>query len=361
MTEIIELDGDWNDFQEYAEEQGWADGLPLVPPTPDRVEEMLRHTDRDARDVIGLVPPRWAEATVEKVAVNAVMAGCRPEYLPVLITAVEAALEKEFNLYGIQATTNPVAPMLIVHGPVREELRINYRSGCLGPGWRANATLGRALRLILLNVGGAAPGPMDKATAGQPGKYTFCTGENSDDSPWPPLHAERGLPSDVSAVTVVGASGTLNVLDMGSATGQGILTSMASCMAFVGSNDVLYGGQPLVLFSPEHARLIAQAGFSRSDVQRFLYDQARVPLGAFAAENRARVLQRLRPRFYDGLPETAGVTVAESPADILVAVAGGPGPHSVYIPTFGDTRAVTRPIARRDGTPVRLVAELRRQ
>ena len=182
-----------------------------MPPTAERVERMLRHARRPPTTSSRTIAPGFGAATVERIAINAVMAGCDPEYLPVLIAAVEAVADREFNLQGIQATTNPVAVWMIVNGPLADELGVNAAFNCLGQGTWANATLGRALRLVLQNIGGALPGEMDRATQGQPGKYTFCCAENEAANPWEPLHVERGFTRDESTVTVVGADGTLNM------------------------------------------------------------------------------------------------------------------------------------------------------
>ncbi|MBI2906816.1 MAG: hypothetical protein HYX92_04060 [Chloroflexi bacterium] len=195
-------------------DKGWTDGLPIVCPTEERVLRMLRYSDRQPGDVAAEVAPLYGEATVEKIAINAVMAGCLPQYLPVVVAAVEAVAVEEFNLYGIQGTTNPVTPALIVNGPIAKELNINAGPNLLGQGNRANATIGRAIRLIMLNIGGGAPDTVDKATHGQPGKYTFCFAENEGESPWEPLHVERGYAQEVSTVTVAGVTGTTNVLTL---------------------------------------------------------------------------------------------------------------------------------------------------
>jgi hypothetical protein len=199
-------------------EREWADGLPIVPPTPERVAAMLGA--RDPARSLGAMPPLWREATLEKLAVNAVMAGCRPEYFPLVEAAVEAMLDPTFNLYGVQATTHPVAPLVIAHGPYARAVGVHAGSGCFGPGFRANATIGRAIRLVLLNVGGAWPGRHDMATQGSPAKFSFCIGENEDASPWGPL-----VPGD--AVTVYGGEPPHNVNDHVSTTAAGILATVA--------------------------------------------------------------------------------------------------------------------------------------
>src|SRR5881296_1364590 len=252
-------------------EREWCDGLPIVPPTEERVRAMLGEAPADRS--LGAMPPLWRQATLEKLAVNAVMAGCEPAYFPVVVAAVEAMLEPAFNLYGVQATTHPVAPLLIVHGPIARELGVHAGSGCFGPGFRANATIGRAIRLILMNVGGAWPGRHDMATQGSPAKFSYCIAEREDASPWEPM-------GEGDTVTVYGGEGPHNVNDHASTTASGILSTVSHTAATLGSNVGWYFSQSqlLVVLGPEHARTIAADGFSKADVQRFVFEHARLPL-----------------------------------------------------------------------------------
>ena len=249
----------------------WCDGLPIVPPTADRVRVMLG--DAEPGRALGAMPPLWRTATLEAIAVNAVMAGCRPEYFPVIVAAVDAMLDPDFNLYGVQATTHPVAPLVIVNGAYGRRIGLHAGSGCFGPGFRANATIGRALRLILMNVGGAWPGRHDMATQGSPAKFSYCIAENEEASPWGPL-------KDGDAVTVYGGEGPHNVNDHASTTASGILSTVSHTAATLGSNVGWYFSQSqlLVVLGPEHARTIAGDGLTRADVQRFVYEHARLPL-----------------------------------------------------------------------------------
>src|SRR5215212_1921062 len=219
---------------------------------------MLRYTDRSPDDVVAALPPHRAEALVHTVAVNAVMAGCRPEYLPVVLAAIEAIAEPAFNLYGIQATTNPVTPLIVVNGPLARELGFNGGGNCFGHGWRANATVGRAVRLCMLNIGGGTPQTMDKSTQGQPGKYGLCIAENEEENPWEPYHVERGFAAEDSTVTAFSVTGAQNVLDLASKSAQSILRTFASSCANVGAQNVQLGGGPLIVFCPEHAQILAQ-------------------------------------------------------------------------------------------------------
>src|SRR4051812_39283589 len=194
----LECVDDLDEINRLYRERRWSDGLPIVPPTEARVERMLKETSRPRDEIVARVAPAYGAATVERIAINAVMAGCDAGYLPVLIAATKAVADPEFNLQGIQATTNPVAVWLVINGPLAKTLNVNEAFNCIGQGRWANATLGRAMRLVLQNIGGALPGEMDRATQGQPGKFTFCCAENEEASPWEPLHVERGFEPDRS-------------------------------------------------------------------------------------------------------------------------------------------------------------------
>ena len=196
-AKVFRLKGDYSAINRHYQGQGWTDGLPIVPPTHDDVREFLRFTDREPREVVAVLPPRQGEATVERIAINAVMAGCRPEYLPVILTAVEALTDPAFNLDSIQATTHPVTPLIIVNGPIAREIGINGGYNAFGQGFRANLTIGRALRLLLMNVGGGLPGTGDRATQGTPAKIAYCVAENEEANPWEPLHVEHGFPREM--------------------------------------------------------------------------------------------------------------------------------------------------------------------
>jgi hypothetical protein len=338
----IEVPDDLEAFDALCEERRWSDGLPLVPPTPARVERALRYTRRAPDDIVAHIAPGFGRASVEAVAINAVMAGCKPEYLPVLIAAVEAVAERRFNLQGIQATTNSATPWIIVNGPLAGALGYNGGMNCLGQGSRANSTTGRALRLILQNLGGALPGEMDRATHGQPGKHTFCCAENEAESPWPPLHLERGFEGGQSTVTVVGAAATLN-LNSHAKDAADLLKALADSLAYPTSNDYHFGGEPWLVISPEHAEILERAGLGKAEVKRNLWELSKMPAGRQAAKDYARVQHTRGPELGGIGPDTL-LPISPRPEDIGVIVAGGPGTHSVYVPTFGQTRAATRPI-----------------
>ena len=301
----LEID-ETEDLIEACYENGWTDGLPVVPPTPERVERMLSRTDRDPDELIAAVPPKWGRATVEKVAINAVMAGCKPAYLPLILTAVEAMTNEQFNLHGVQVTTSHVGPMLIVNGPIRKQLEINDGFNLFGQGRRANATIGRALRLVCTNIGGALPGELDRAAFGHAGKYTCCIAEKEEVSPWDAMHVDRGFQADDSTVTVFAAAGPQTVNDHGSNTAEGILNTISQNIAAPGNSS----GETLLVIGVEHAKTISEDGFSKADVRRYIAD----------------------------------TTQRYSTEDLLLMVAGGPaGRWSIVVPGWGSpsSRAIT--------------------
>ena len=336
--------GGYDEIDAHYQERGWTDGLPIVPPTEARVHTFLAETDRDPREVVGVLPPRQGEATVEKLAVNAVMAGCRPEYFPVILAAIEALADPLFNLDSVQATTHPVAPLLVVNGPIAREIGLNAGYNAFGQGTRANVTIGRAVRLVLMNVGGGLPGAGDRATQGTPAKLAYCVAENEAESPWEPLHVEAGLARDVSTVTVFGCEGPHNIQDHYSNTGLGVLRTVAGAMGQAGSNNLLGRGWPLLSLGPEHAATIARDGYSKRQVKEFLFEHARFPLGRLGAEYRRYQVERQHVADADDTM----VPIVRAPEDISVIVVGGAGKHSAWQPTFGDgTRPTRRVIARR--------------
>jgi hypothetical protein len=339
---LIELPADIEAFHQACSDRRWSDGLPVIPPTPARVARMLSGSSRPPTAVVATLAPGFGAATVELIAVNAVMAGCLPAHLPVLIAAVEAAADPAFNLQAVQSTTNPVTTWLIVNGPIALALGMNAGINCLGQGNLPNATLGRALRLVMQNIGGAWPAEMDRATHGQPGKFLFCCAENEAASPWAPLHADRGFAAGDNAVTVVAASGTLN-LNTHSKDADELIACLARSMAYPASNDYHYCGEPWMILSPEHASVMAGHGYDKAAVRRMLWEQSMMTAGQFAKRDYERT-RNARLGELPGFDGSTPVPLSRSPQDIGIVVAGGPGTHSVYVPTFGETRAVTRRI-----------------
>ncbi|HEY7166844.1 MAG TPA: hypothetical protein VIB79_19925 [Candidatus Binatia bacterium] len=343
QSERIEVDDDLWAVNALFEQNGWTDGLPIIPPTEERVSRMIEGSRRNPEDVIGVVPPRWAPATVEKIAINAVMAGCLPEYMPVLIAAVEALTDPKLNLYALQATTGGPAIMVIINGPIRNQLKINAGSNVLGEGWRANATIGRCVRLVQRNIGGSYPGTTCKATLGWPGKYSICIAENEEASPWNPLHVERGFGPDQSTVTLISADGSTRASDLDSSKGVGILTNFAQRM------EGPSGPEAIMVICPEHAKIIAGDGFSKQDVKKFIWERTGYRMKNLPDET---FNQRVKRRPDLKLTRDSVIPVTDTPDDILVVVAGGDGSQSQYIhvwgqstPEGGSTRSVTKPVS----------------
>ena len=324
------------------------DGLPIVQPTRSRVDEFLDVVDREADEVVGEVPPAYRKASVEKVATNAVMAGCEPAYFPVVLASLEATLDDQFNLYGVLATTHPCWPSVIVNGPAAADLGINGGANAYGQGSRPNVTIGRALTLVYMNVGGATPGHGDKATHGGPHKYGLCVAENEAESPWEPLHVERGFDADTSTVTVVGSEAPHNINDHVADTAVGVLTTAVDTMATIGTNLAYLStrGEPHLVLSPEHAATIARDGWAKHDVKRFVYDHARIPYGELKDQGMYFESEGDTgwPIHFRNLRDHQEVGLAASPERVLVTVTGGAGRHSLFHPSFGDTESVTRAI-----------------
>ena len=337
---ITQIPADPGQMFDIMAARGWTDGLPVLPPTPAAVAAMVEASGLEIDFTLGLIPPLNGIATVEKIAANAVMAGCLPQYFAILLTALECVMQPGFNLDGVQTTTGNVAPLTIVNGPCRNSLNINYSANVLGQGWRANATIGRALRLVLSNIGGATPGLYDKATLGQPAKYTFCIGENEEENPWEPLHAECGLSRAIDAVSVFGCSGVNSAVDMASQSAKGLLRTFALTM-IGGLPSGVTSTEVMLIICPEHARLLASSGYAKTDIKKELFALARVPHENISDENLALLANRRPLWFGDGVREIAAV---DRPDDIWIVVAGGPGAKSAYLPGRTGTHLQTKPI-----------------
>jgi hypothetical protein len=302
------------DPHEACFERGWTDGLPVVPPTPERVLRMLQGTSRAADEVVAVVPPNLEPCSVEKVAINAVMAGCRPEYLPVVLAAVEAACTERFNVHGVLATTYFAGPVVVVNGPIVRSIGMNSGVNALGQGNRANASIGRALQLVIRNVGGGRPNEVDRATLGQPGKYTFCFAEDEAGSPWEPLSVERGVAPDVSAVTLFAGEGPRAIVDQHSRTAESLARSFAACLRSV-AHPKLLGWPALVIVSPEHARVFREAGWSKQRLRACLLDL--LTLSADELSPGAGGMD-------EGTPGLSGPATKFPPDGLLLVHAGGP-------------------------------------
>ena len=343
-AEQITVPSDFDDFNRLLMERHWGDGFPAIAPTPERVTKMLAHTSRAPDEIVARIAPGYGEATVERIAINAVMAGCRPEYLPVLLAAAEAVADPDFNLQGIQSTTNPGTVVLILNGPIARKLGVNSGNNCLGQGNWANATLGRGLRLILQNIGGALPGEMDRATQGQPGKYSFCCAENEEANPWEPLHVERGFSANDSTVTVVPPLGTWNINTHAKDVSD-LLRVMADVMAFPAGSDYVYGGgAPWLVLSAEHAFILKREGLSKRDVKQRLWELSKLSAKRLSEKDFARTQNGRRAELGEITRESM-LPISPRPECIGIIVAGGPGTHTVYMPGSGYTKsAITRKI-----------------
>lgn len=269
--------GEDEDEIEAIYERGWTDGLPVVPPTQRRVLRMLGGTIRDPKEVIGICPPNLVALTVEKVAINAVMAGCKPEYLPVVLAALEAVLDPAFAMHGVLATTMFVGPVLVVNGPIRRQISMNARGNALGQGNRANATIGRALQLIIRNVGGGRPQEVDRATLGNPGKYTYCFAEDEEGSFWEPLSSDFGLARGVSSVTVFAGFGLQGIVDQKSRTPESLSRSMAESLKAVHNVKLAPACDAMLVVCPEHERTFRQAGWSKQRLLAELMELCQIP------------------------------------------------------------------------------------
>lgn len=266
-------------------DRGWSDGLPLIPPTPERVAKMLEGTSRNPSDIVAVVPPDLVECSVEKVAVNAVMAGCRPEYFPVVLAALEAICTDEFNMHGVLATTMSVGPIIIVNGPIRKRIGMNSAGNVLGQGNRANSTIGRAVQLVVRNVGGGRPGEVDQATLGSPGKLSFCFPEDEENSPWESLSVERGFGEKDSTVTVFAGESPRVIVDQLSRKPESLAKSLAKCLITTGHPNMVLAFDSILVVSPEHAARFRDAGWSKQRLKEelkelMMIDVGKLPSGA---------------------------------------------------------------------------------
>ncbi len=328
-------------------DKGVTDGLPVVPPTRARVERMLAASRRRPDELLGEMPPNYGRLTVEKVAINAVMAGCRPDYLPIVIAAAECACDPAFNLHGVASSTHFSAPLIIVNGPIRARVGINSGVGVFGPGWRANATIGRALRLLMINIGGARPGQTSMSTFGHPGRYTYCVGENEEASPWPPYHVDRGLAAATSAVTLFAGEAPHGISDHASRTARALAGSLGwSMVGLWNSKHFPLYSHTLLVVGPEHARTFADDGWTKADLARHLHETIRRPYRELLPDEGHGEGTNLR---YGASPPALDALVPKfpSPDEIHVIVAGGTaGRFSVAIPGWLGTKNGSSPVTR---------------
>lgn len=329
------------DAIEMAFDKGWSDGLPVVPPTEARVRAMLEAARLEPSHQVGFVAHRAVSITAEKVAINAVMAGCLPEHMPVVLAAVEGIADPRWGYHGPATSTGGAGVLMIVNGPIARRLDFNCGDNLFGPGWRSNATVGRAVRLVMRNVIGTIPGRLDRGTVGHPGKYTYVIAENEAESPWTPLHAERGCRPEDSAVTVMAALGPHQFYNQLSGTAAGVLGTMCDTMRNPGMV-----GQPnyCVVLAGEHMRTIAADGWSKSDVRKYVFENTTSTIAHL--KRTARMPGAIKPE-----DETATRPLVLTPDDILVVAAGGrAGSFSCYIPGWASrttSQAVTTVVKER--------------
>jgi len=322
-------------------ERGWTDGLPAVPPTEERIWAMLDAMGKGPQDIIGEIPVRARTISGEKLAINAVMAGCLPAYAPVILAVTEALCDPAFSAHGPTASTSGMGVLIIVNGPIASQIGLNARENLFGPGWRANATIGRALRLLLRNVCGATPGVLDRSCFGHPGKFTYCIAEDEAHSPWIPLHAERGIPAGESAVTIFAGESPHQVSNSSASDPKAILATIADVMTMAGHLS-LSGQQFVVIIAGEHRKRLTTLGWTKRDIRIWLHEHA------VRSEADLARAGRLPP------PQTSGQAAQQhravaDPEDILVVAAGGDaGGYSAVIPGWSGkfhSQAVTRMIS----------------
>ncbi|NBS63340.1 MAG: hypothetical protein EBT33_03185 [Betaproteobacteria bacterium] len=331
-VEVITSANPAADVNELYAERGWTDGLPIVPPEIGAVKRMLLGSSRSATTVLGELEPLQGQATLEKVAANAVMAGCRPEHFSVVVAAVEALLDPAFNLRGVQTTDENVAPLLVVSGPIVKRLGINSGFGLLGPGWRANASIGRALRLIMQNIGGGWPGAVSYAGLGQAARYSLCIAEDESASPWPSLHADLGLAPGASAVTLLRAETLVNV--------TGGLEEIASAMASASSAfSIRWNGISTVIMSPVVARMLADQGLDKAAVRQILHERGRWTTEQWRGSWLYRTVgdETRWPQWVQDAASRGSIPVTATPDDLTLIVAGGdvPVPQHAWCPAWG--------------------------
>ena len=327
---------------EFFLEKEWSDGFPVVTPTEERIARMLTGTDRDHDDVIGPIPPAMEVATVRSVAVHALMAGCRPEYLPVVIAATELMLRGEFNVNGVQGTMHGVAPMMIVNGPYAADIGIHGGNGCMGPGFRANATIGRAIRLILMNLGAGIPGVSSMTIFGMPSRFTYCLTENMEDHPWESLSVSKGYSGDENVITMAMVESPRFCFDDVSDEPIRLMNGIADTMVAMGSWNMHTRSDMVVAMGPQHAAICANAGMSRADVHSRLCEMAgRKVRDLKSGGNWRRERALAFPIEVDPDDDDFFIPAIKNPEDLQLIVAGGWGPCTAVCHGWsGGSRAV---------------------
>jgi hypothetical protein len=328
------------DVNELYQQKGWTDGLPIVPPTEGRIIACLQAVELAAADIVGVEPIRQRPITAEKVAINAVMAGCLPAYMPVVVAILRAMCQEPFNMHGSTASTGGCAPLIVVNGPIRTAIGMHATHNVLGNGNRANATIGRAIRLVLINVLGCIPGQLDRSTLGHPGKYTFCIAEDEEDSPWLPLAQERGLPVGMSGITVMAGASPRQLLNEWTHDPAEIVETFAAEMRHNMLTYSVWAGNYALIIPKQLRELLVAAGWHKRDIRDYIYRSARVLRRDWATVGKANIVRQR------GGPDQE-FTALRAPDDLLVVAAGGPagGFGMVIPPWFGaKSEAITQAI-----------------
>jgi hypothetical protein len=330
---------DLYEANELFQRNGWTDGLPIVPPTEDLVRRFLGSSGLGATDVVGVEPVRRRRITAEKTAIAAVMAGCLPEYMPVVVALVKAVCEPAYGLHGCTASTGGSAPFVVVNGPVRRQIGMNATHNALANGSRANAAIGRTLRLLIINVLGGVPGRLDRSTLGHPGKFTFCVAEDEEDSPWTPLAVERGAPAGASAVTVLAAESPHQIMNEWTRDPREILETYAAAIRANMLTYSIWAGNYALVIGKQQRDTIAAAGWNKPDIREYVFESARVRRAEWRTVGKSAIAPRQdEEKVYPAL---------RSPDDLLVVAAGGPaGGFGVVVPPWYGAKslAVTRTI-----------------
>ncbi len=331
---------DMSEVNEVYQDKGWTDGLPIVPPTEERVLACLEASGLEPADAVGVERVRERQIIAEKVAVNAVMAGCKPAYMPVVVAVLRAMCQESFNLHGSTASTGGSAQFIIVNGPIRNAIGMNATHNALANSSRANATIGRAIRLLLINVLGCIPGQLDRSTLGHPGKFTFCVAEDEEDSPWTPLAQERGVPPGVSGVTVMAGEAPRQVMNEWTHDPEEIVETFAAEMRHNMLTYSVWSGNYALIIPKQLRELITAAGWTKDDIREYIFRSARVFRREWTTVGKANIVDR------SGGPNQE-FTALRAPEDLLVVAAGGPaGGFGAIIPPWlgSKAKAVTQAI-----------------
>ena len=353
VAPVFELEDSWEAINAWFLERDLTDGLPIVPPTEARVRAMTGYVQEvlgwAPQDAIGKLAPKEGVATIEKIAANAVMAGCKAEYMPVLIACVKGIADRRFNLDALQTSTHNTSVLPIVNGPICKAIDLNWGHNYTGSRWQSTAAIGRALRLIMANIGGT-PGSVNIHTQGHIARFEHCIAENEGENPWESLHVERGFAPDVSTVTVIPACPAAMIDDNGgSQTAKDLLRTIAHSIAYVGNRNTNGEGQPLLILAPQHARLLADGNYSKAEVKRFIWERARVRFGDIPTGNLVSFSQK-NLKLYADVDPGYGVPIADKADDIVIVVMGGAGTHSLSVQTRLACENLTVSITKKDGT-----------